>query len=534
MSESSNVLIGVPKEIHDGERRVAATPDTVLKLKKLGFDVAVESGAGAGINASDAEYQEAGASIVDKAAEIWAASDIVMKVRPPEDAEADQLREGGWLVGFVWPGQNREIVDRLAKRKATVFAMDSVPRITRAQKMDTLSAMANIAGYRAIIEAANNFPRFFTGQITAAGKIDPAKVLVIGAGVAGLSAIGAAKGLGAIVRAFDPRSATKDQVASMGAEFLELDIKEEGEGKGGYAKQMSDSFLKAEMALFAQQAMQVDIIVTTALIPGKPAPKLITQGMVESMKPGSVIVDLAAEQGGNCVLTEPGSVVKHKGVTIIGYTDLPSRMASMSSQLYGSTVSALLDEVCSPQKSVPGAVATGELSPTLKVDLENEVIRGAIVLDKGKMMWPPPMPAAPPEPGVPTKSTASVAVAKAASAHGADDSSGISPIVLIVTGLVLLGLGVVAPESKLSHFTVFMLACFVGFQVVWSVKPALHTPLMSVTNAISGIILVGGMLQLSGELNVTTILGAVAVLIATINIVGGFMVTNRMLAMFRK
>ncbi len=522
MTDPNNVIIGIPKEIHDGERRVAATPDTVLKLKKLGFDVAVESGAGEAINASDAEYQEAGATIAEKAAEVWTKSDIVMKVRPPEGNEADQLREGGWLVGFVWPGQNREIVDRLAKRNATVFAMDSVPRITRAQKMDTLSAMANIAGYRAIIEAAQHFPRFFTGQITAAGKIDPAKVLVIGAGVAGLSAIGAAKGLGAIVRAFDPRSATKDQVASMGAEFLELNVKEEGEGKGGYAKEMSDDFLKAEMALFAQQAMQVDIIVTTALIPGKPAPKLITQGMVESMKPGSVIVDLAAEQGGNCVLTVPGEVAHHKGVTIIGYTDLPSRMASMSSQLYGSTVTALLADLRNEEGR-------------LYANLDDEVVRGAIVLDQGKMMWPPPQkeqPALPPEPGVPTKSTA---VAKAASSgHRADDSSGISPIALIVTGLILLGLGVVAPESKLSHFTVFMLACFVGFQVVWSVKPALHTPLMSVTNAISGIILVGGMLQLSGELNVTTILGAVAVLIATINIVGGFMVTNRMLAMFRK
>ncbi|HEV8591426.1 MAG TPA: Re/Si-specific NAD(P)(+) transhydrogenase subunit alpha, partial [Pyrinomonadaceae bacterium] len=315
--------IGIPKEIHPGERRVAATPQTILKLKKLGFDVLIQAGAGDAINSSDAEYREAGASVVHDAAELWASSDVVMKVRPPEHDEADLLRDGGWLVGFMWPGQNRDIVDRLAKRNATVFAMDSVPRITRAQKMDTLSAMANIAGYRAVIEAAVHFPRFFTGQITAAGRIDPAKVLVIGAGVAGLSAIGAARGLGAIVRAFDPRSATKDQVASMGAEFLELNIEEEGEGKGGYAKEMSDSFLKAEMALFAQQAMQVDIIVTTALIPGKPAPKLITTGMVESMKPGSVIVDLAAEQGGNCALTEPGKVVHHKGVTIIGYTDLP-------------------------------------------------------------------------------------------------------------------------------------------------------------------------------------------------------------------
>ena len=516
--------IGIPKEIHPGERRVAATPQTILKLRKLGFDVAVQAGAGNEINASDAEYQEAGASIVADAAELWKSSDVVMKVRPPEGAEADLFRNGGWLVGFIWPGQNRDVVDRLAKKHATVFAMDSVPRITRAQKMDTLSAMANIAGYRAIIEAANNFPRFFTGQITAAGRIDPAKVLVIGAGVAGLSAIGAAKGLGAIVRAFDPRSATKDQVASMGAEYLELDVKEEGEGKGGYAKEMSDSFLKAEMALFAQQAMQVDIIVTTALIPGKPAPKLITKGMVESMKPGSVIVDLAAEQGGNCVLTEPGRIVHHKGVTIVGYTDLPSRMASMSSQLYGATVTALLDEL-------------RDDSGNLHVDLEDEVVRGAIVLHEGKMLWPPPLPPAPPEPGVPTKSSASkdLAAPRGSGGSHADEGTGISPILLAVIGLALIGLGMVAPESKLSHFTVFMLAFFVGFQVVWNVKPALHTPLMSVTNAISGIILVGGMLQLSGtSLNLTSILGAVAVLIAAINIAGGFLVTNRMLGMFRE
>jgi NAD(P) transhydrogenase subunit alpha len=462
----------------------------------------------------------------------------MLKVRPPEQGEADLMREGGWLIGFIWPAQNREMLDRLAKKHATVFAMDSVPRITRAQKMDTLSAMANIAGYRAVIEAAVHFPRFFTGQITAAGRIDPAKVLVIGAGVAGLSAIGAARGLGAIVRAFDPRSATKDQVASMGAEFLELDVKEEGEGKGGYAKEMSDSFLKAEMALFAAQAMQVDIIITTALIPGKPAPKLITQGMVESMKPGSVIVDLAAEQGGNCALTVPGEVVQHKGVTIVGYTDLPSRMASMSSQPYGSTLVALLEELTvKPSVSEPGAVATGHVSPELALDLDNEVVRGAVVLAEGKMMWPPPAPSIPPppEPGVPTKSTAAKAIPSAAGAHGQGDTAGINPILLIIAGLILFGIGYVAPATTLSHFTVFILAIFVGWQLVWNVKPALHTPLMSVTNAISGIILVGGMLQLTGtSLNVTTILGAVAVLIAAINIAGGFLVTNRMLAMFRK
>ena len=553
-------LIGIPKEIHPGEKRVAATPQTILKLKKLGFDVAIESGAGDAVNASDAEYQEAGASIIADAPELWASSDVIMKVRPPEISETELIREGGWLVGFLWPGQNRETVDRLAKKKTTVFAMDSVPRITRAQKMDTLSAMANIAGYRAVVEAAAHFPRFFTGQITAAGRIDPAKVLVIGAGVAGLSAIGAAKGLGAIVRAFDPRSATKEQVASMGAEFLELDVKEEGEGKGGYAKQMSDDFLKAEMALFAAQAMQVDIIITTALIPGKPAPKLITQGMVESMKPGSVIVDLAAEQGGNCALTEPGQVAKHKGVTIIGYTDLPSRMASMSSQLYGACVTALLEDLSEPAaaatglpsdaaatpeaRSEPGAITTGSTGRQLKVDLEDEVVRGAIVLHEGKMLWPAPVKEQPPppEPGVPTKSPASVAAAKPSTGHGHDEGTGVSPWLLGVVGLIMLGLAFVIPPKAagtgtdfLSHLTVFILAIFIGFQVVWNVKPALHTPLMSVTNAISGIILVGGMLQLtSSSLNLTVILGAIAVLIAAINIAGGFLVTNRMLGMFRK
>ena len=551
--------IGIPREIHPGEKRVAATPQTILKLKKLGFEVAVETNAGHGINCSDSEFREAGAEIVDTANELWATSDVILTVRPPEQNteigihEADLMKEGGWLVGFIWPAQNREILDLLAKRKATVFGMDCVPRITRAQKMDTLSAMANIAGYRAVIEAANNFPRFFGGQITAAGRIDPAKVMVIGAGVAGLSAIGAARSLGAIVKAFDPRSACKDQVASMGAEFLELNVEEEGEGKGGYAKQMSDDFLKAEMALFAAQAMQVDIIVTTAQIPGKPAPKLITQGMVESMKPGSVIVDLAAEQGGNCVLTDPGKIVHHKGVTIIGYTDMPSRMASMSSQLYGSTIVALLSDLIRSADTpvrIGGSSAeslserrsdTHEdksvLAP-LHVNLDDEVIRGAIVLHEGKMMWPPPvkeMPAAPPEPGVPTKSSASVAAAKPASGHGHGEGVGISPVMLFVAALALLGLGLVAPNSVLSHFTVFLLACFVGYQLVWNVKPALHTPLMSVTNAISGIILVGGMLQLlDTSLNLTVILGAIAVLIAAINIAGGFLVTNRMLAMFRK
>lgn len=524
------IKIGVPKEIHPGERRVAATPQTVLRLCKLGFEVAVETGAGREIDCFDGTYKEAGAIIIDDAKQLWETSDVVIKVRPPEQNttlgvhEADLLREDGWLVGFVWAAQNKELLQRLAARRATVFAMDSIPRITRAQKMDTLSAMANIAGYRAVIEAANHFSRFFGGQITAAGRIDPAKVLVIGAGVAGLSAIGTARSLGAIVKAFDPRSATREQVQSMGAEFLEVNVQEEGEGKGGYAKEMSDAFLRAEMALFAQQAMEVDIIITTALIPGKPAPKLITKGMVESMKPGSVIVDLAAEQGGNCAMTAPGEVVAHKGVSVVGYTDLPSRMASLSSQLYSATIVALLEELQNKE--------TGEFN----VDYENQVIRGALVTRDGEITYPPPTPPPAPEPGVATHSTANAATAqtnKTQSAH--DTESSVNPLWLALIGIALIGIGFVAPASTLSHFTVFMLACFVGWQLVWNVKPALHTPLMSVTNAISGIILVGGMLQLSGtNFNLTTILGAIAVLIAAINIAGGFLVTNRMLAMFRK
>jgi NAD(P) transhydrogenase subunit alpha len=521
--------IGIPKEIHLNERRVAATPQTVLRLRKLGFEVAVEAGAGREIDCFDSTYREAGATIIEDTRELWASSKVVLKVRPPEQHpvlgvdETELINEGGWLVGFIWAAQNKELLQRLAARRATVFAMDSIPRITRAQKMDTLSAMANIAGYRAVIEAANHFSRFFGGQITAAGRIEPAKVMVIGAGVAGLSAIGAARSLGAIVKAFDPRSATREQVQSMGAEFLEVNITEEGEGKGGYAKEMSDAFLQAEMALFAQQAMEVDIIITTALIPGKPAPKLITTGMVESMKPGSVIVDLAAEQGGNCAMTAPGKVVTHKGVSIIGYTDLPSRMASMASQLYGSTIVSLLEELRAEDGS-------------LTVDLEDQVVRGALVVHEGKITYPPPTPPPAPEPGVPTKSTASV-VAQAhqnAAHHGAENGA-VNPLWLVLAGIVLIGIGLVAPASTLSHLTVFMLACFVGWQLVWNVKPALHTPLMSVTNAISGIILVGGMLQLSGaNFNLTTILGAIAILIAAINIAGGFLVTNRMLAMFRK
>ncbi len=522
--------IAIPREVHPGERRAAATPQTVMKLCQQGHKVSVQSGLGADTSFSDAAYAEAGAEVIDDVRKLWAGADVVLKVRPPEEHpglavhEATLMPERGCLICFVWPAQNRALLDRLNERKATVLAMDCVPRITRAQSMDALSAMANLAGYRAVIEAANHFPRFFSGQITAAGKIPPAKVLVIGAGVAGLASIGAARSLGAIVRAFDPRPATKDQVKSMGAEFLEVGVHEEGEGTGGYAKVMSDKFIEAEMALFAAQAMEVDIIVTTALIPGKPAPKLITAGMVESMSPGSVIVDLAAEQGGNCALTVPGQVVVHKGVTIIGYTDLPSRMASQASQLYSATAAALLTEACTDGR--------------LNIDLANTVIRGALVLHDGAITWPPPpapQPVAPPppEPGI-APETASAPAAPAAKPAAQKAQVGQMGW-LALTGVALIGLGLIAPPAFLGHFTVFVLACFVGWQVVWNVKPALHTPLMSVTNAISGIILIGGMLQLAGKtLSATIILGAVAVFIASVNIAGGFLVTQRMLAMFRR
>jgi NAD(P) transhydrogenase subunit alpha len=514
--------VGIPKEIHPGERRVAATPDTVKKLRKLGFDVAIESGAGLAASFPDAQYADAGAEILTDIATVWA-SDVVAKVRPPEyhpgtgQEEAEMLREGGVLISFVWPGQNKALVDMLVARKITALAMDCVPRISRAQKLDALSSMANIAGYRAVVEAATLFPRFFTGQITAAGKVPPAKVLVIGAGVAGLAAIGAARGLGAIVRAFDTRPAVKEQVQSMGAEFLEVDFVEDGAGAGGYAKEMSPGFIAAEMELFRQQAADVDIIITTALIPGKPAPKLIKKEHVEGMRPGSVVVDLASEQGGNCELTKPGSVVEHNGVRIVGYTDLPSRLASTASQLYGTNIAHLLDELGGKEK--------------FAIDEANEVVRGALVSHRGQLMWPPPKVAAP-SPG--EAKPAKPPPKPVAHGHGAGGGQG-SPTWLLAAGAALFGIGMAAPPSFLTHLTVFVLAIFVGWQVIWNVSPALHTPLMSVTNAISGIIIIGGVLQISGAPGAaTTLLGAVAVLLATINIAGGFLVTQRMLQMFRK
>ena len=510
--------IGVPREIHAAERRVATTPDVASQLIKMGFSVAVESNAGAEGSFPDGAYEAAGCEVEASAADLWAKSDLILKVRAPEGEEPGLLRSDQILISFVGPGQNPALLEQLTGTGATVMSMDSIPRISRAQKLDALSSMANIAGYRAIVEAAQHFGRFFTGQITAAGKIPPAKVLVIGAGVAGLSAIGAAKSMGAIVRSFDTRPEVKEQVESMDAEFLMLDFEDEdGTGEGGYAKVMSDEFIAAEMALFAEQAKDVDIIITTALIPGKPAPRLITAEMVSLMKDGSVVVDLAAETGGNCELTEADQVIVRDGVTIIGYTDLPSRLSAQSSQLYATNLRHLITELC-PEKD-------GEIV----VDMEDEVFRGATVCKDGETTWPPPAPklsAAPPKAKV---EPAPVPVVKETKESVA------GPIIgMVIAGLALLGLGAVAPASFMAHFTVFVLACFVGYMVIWNVTAALHTPLMSVTNAISSIIIIGALIQISSDNEVLKWIAVGTVFITSINIVGGFAVTRRMLEMFRR
>ena len=510
--------IGVPSETHPGEKRVAITPDVSEQLQKLGFSVAIESGAGETASFGDGAYGAAGVEVVQDRAELWSGSDIILKVRAPSDDELDLFHSGQVLISFLWPAQNPELLERLAQAGVTALAMDSIPRISRAQKLDALSSMANIAGYRAVVEAAQHFGRFFTGQITAAGRVPPAKVLVIGAGVAGLAAIGVARSMGAIVRAFDTRPEVKEQVESMDGEFLMLEFEEEGSGEGGYAKVMSEEFIKAEMALFAEQAKDVDIIITTALIPGRPAPELITEEMVASMKPGSVVVDLAAEQGGNCEVTEADRIIHKHGVTVIGYTDLPSRLSAQSSQLYGTNQRHLLSDMC-PESD-------GELT----VDMEDEVIRGATVVKDGEITWPPPKPAAPPSP--PPQPAEAV---EAPPVPAKPERSFLGPLLTFgLGGLALLGLGAVAPPSFMAHFTVFVLACFVGYMVIWNVTPALHTPLMSVTNAISSIIIIGALIQISSPLTWIAWVAGLTVFITSINIAGGFAVTRRMLDMFRK
>jgi NAD(P) transhydrogenase subunit alpha len=523
--------IGVPREIFPGEKRVATVPEAVAKLVKLGFSVSVESGAGDDATISDDAYRAEGATVVPTAAELWATSDIVFKVRPPTADEVCLMHEGQTLIGFIWPAQNPALMQQLAERKVTALAIDCLPRtLSRAQKMDALTSMAGVSGYRAVIEAANAFGRFFNGQITAAGKVPPAKVFIAGAGVAGLAAIGTAASLGAIVRANDTRAEVADQVVSLGGEFVKVDYEEEGSGGGGYAKVMSEGFQAAQRAMYAQQAREVDIIITTALIPGKPAPKLITAEMVQSMKPGSVIVDMAAEQGGNCELTVPGEAVVRHGVTIVGYTDLASRLSKQSSTLYATNLFRLTEELCKTKDGV------------IHVNMDDDAIRGLTVVKDGAVTWPaPPLkPAATPAP----KPAAVVAEKKGGHGHG---SSGPLPaktlaVVFGLGALAFWAIGAYAPAAFLGHFTVFVLACFIGYMVVWNVTPALHTPLMSVTNAISSIIVIGALVQIlppeagtNGRPDqLIQWMAFAGIVLTAINMFGGFAVTRRMLDMFRK
>jgi NAD(P) transhydrogenase subunit alpha len=523
--------IGIPAETSVGEKRVSSVPDVVEKLIKLGFTVSVQSGAGDAANFNDDSYRAAGATIVEGAAKLWAESDIVFKVSVPSPEEVGLLREGGHLIGFIWPAQNPELMQQLAAKKATVLAIDALPRmLSRAQKMDALTSQAGVAGYRAVIEAANVFGRFFNGQITAAGKVPPAKVFIAGAGVAGLAAIGTAAGLGAIVRANDTRAEVADQVKSLGGEFVKVEYEEEGGGGGGYAKVMSEGFQQAQREMYAKQASEVDIIITTALIPGKPAPRLITAEMVKTMKPGSVIVDMAAERGGNCELTEPGQVVVKHGVTIVGYTDLNSRLARQSSTLYGTNLFRLAEELCKTKDGI------------INVNMEDDAIRGLTVIKEGTVTWPAP---APKLPAAATKPVAKPAPAPAGHGHGGGGAPASNTKIATIFGiaaLIFLFVGAYAPEAFLAHFTVFVLACFVGYMVVWNVTPALHTPLMSVTNAISSIIAIGALVQISPQLtggearpdDLIRWLAVAGIALTTVNMFGGFAVTRRMLSMFRK
>ncbi len=521
--------IGSPKEQYPGEARCALTPDSALQLQKLGHQCLVESGAGISAGFSDDAFRNAGVTVIETAEKLFAEADIIAKVRPPEAEELNRLDASKTLISFFYPAQNKELLEAAKSTGANVIAMDMVPRISRAQKMDALSSMANIAGYRAVIEAGNNFGRFFTGQVTAAGKVPPAKVLVIGAGVAGLAAIGTATSLGAITYAFDVRPEVAEQIESMGAEFVYLDFSDQhqdGAATGGYAAPSSPEFREKQLARFRELAPQIDIVITTALIPGRDAPKLWLADMVAMMKPGSVIVDLAAERGGNCDLTVADQrIVSDNGVIVIGYTDFPSRMASQASTLYSTNIRHMIADL-TPAKN-------GQIVH----NMDDDVIRGATIAYAGDITFPPPPPkvqaiaAAKPkakakEPTPEEKRAQELAAFKTQSRN-----QGI--LLAVGTGLLLL-VGAVAPASFMSHFVVFVLSCFIGFQVIWNVSHSLHTPLMAVTNAISGIVILGALLQVGSGNWLVVILAALSVLVATINIVGGFLVTRRMLAMFQK
>ncbi len=519
--------VGTPKEVYKGEARVAMTPESALALQKLGFECLIETKAGEAAGFTDDAYREAGVEVVKTAAALWKAADIVTKVRPPTPTELKRMRKGQTLISFFDPGANKDLLELAADKGANVIAMEMVPRISRAQKMDALSSMANIAGYRAVIEAAEHFPRFLTGQITAAGKVPPAKVLVVGAGVAGLAAIGTAVSLGAIVYAFDVRPEVAEQVESMGAEFVYLDFQDDQDGAetGGYAKPSSPEFREAQLAKFREMAPDMDIVITTALIPNREAPELWTEDMVAAMKRGSVIVDLAAEKGGNCKLTVKDEMITTKnGVTIIGYTDFPSRMATQASTLYANNIRHMLSDLA------PGK--DGQIVH----DMEDDVIRSATVAFEGKITFPPPplkvqaiaskKPAA-----VPEKTPEELAAEEAAAMKKAGRQQ---TALLVIGGLLMLLLGNYAPASFMQHFIVFVLAVFVGFQVIWNVAHSLHTPLMAVTNAISSIIILGALMQIGSGSFLVILLASLAVFMAGINIFGGFLVTRRMLAMFQK
>ncbi len=519
--------IGVPKETHEGESRVAMTPDSAVQLQKLGYRCAIEAGAGIKAGFVDADYTAAGVEVIKTAAALWAASDIVAKVRPPNTTELKRLKKGKTLITFFDPASNEAGMEAARKSGASVIAMEMVPRISRAQKMDALSSMANIAGYRAVIEASSNFGRFFTGQITAAGKMPPARVLVIGAGVAGLAAIGTSTSLGAVTLAFDVRPEVAEQVESMGAEFVYLDFEEvqDGAETGGYASVSSPEFREAQLAKFRELAPDIDIVITTALIPNRDAPELWTEDMVKAMKPGSVIVDLAAEKGGNCKLTvKDEKIVTDNGVTIIGYTDFPSRMAAQASSLYATNIRHMLSDL------------TPEKDGQIHHDMEDDVIRGATVVHAGEITYPPPPPkvqaiAAKPKQTAPAPTTTEKKAQELALFRKQTKTQ---VGLLAVSAAVIVVIGAFAPASFMSHFIVFVLACFIGFSVIWNVAHSLHTPLMAVTNAISGIIILGALLQIGSGSWLVVLLAAVSVFIASINIVGGFLVTRRMLAMFQK